>query len=88
MTLTAAQAARPEIPLALFADMTDLERALYYIALRDRNEQVLASREALRSGGVCYSAMSGGGYTPKTYDEMLAEAEAKVAAQAERMAVA
>lgn len=77
---------RPEIPLSLFKGMTDLERALYYVAQRNQNEIARSAREAGRSGGVCYSGMSGGGYTPKTYDEMLAEAEAKVAAQVERAA--
>ena len=77
---------RPEIPLALFKGMTALERELFYVAQRNQNEIARSAREAGRSGGVSWSGMSGGGYTPKTYDEMLAEAEAKVAAQVARAA--
>lgn len=71
---------RPEIPLALFKGMTDLENALYYVGLKDRNEQRLAGERSRYSSGVSWSGMSSTGpaYTPKTYDEMLAEAEAKV----------
>lgn len=76
---------RPEIPLALSRDLTDLERALFYVAQRNQFEIARSAREGQRSSGVCYSGMSGSNYTPKTYDEMLAEAQAKVAA---RMAVA
>lgn len=91
MTLTATQTARPEIPLALFPGMTDLEHALYYVAQRNQNAIAISAREAGRSGGVCWSGMSGSNYTPKTYDEMLADAHdslARRAAAAEIMAVA
>ena len=64
---------------------------MFYVAQRNQYEIARSAREGQRSSGVCWSGMSGSNYTPKTYDEMLADAHdslARRAAAAEIMAVA
>lgn len=71
--------AKPPIPTELFRGMSDLERALFYIAQKDANEQRIA-----RSGfsGVSWSGMtSDRSYRAKSYEQMLSEARAQVERQ-------
>jgi hypothetical protein len=79
--------ALPTIPQALSRDLSDVERELYYVAMKDRSETARAANRP--NAGVSFGGMPGSSdYTPKTHGQMVAEAEANVARRAQDRAAA